>query len=69
MERVVSERDKRKSGLGAWLMRDPSIKVSVYLVRGMYGGVIRTADFILRRRARRAHDDIVAKRARRIGKK
>ena len=65
----MREREKQKSGLGAWLMRDPTIKLSVVLVKLTFGGIVRIADAIARRRAGLAHNDIVTRRARRIGRK
>ena len=65
----MGEREKQKSGLGKWIMRDPTIKLSVIMVRLTYGGAVRIADALARGRAERAHDNIVTRRARRIGRK
>ena len=66
----MGERDTtRRSGNPNWLMRDPTIRLSALLINWTFGGLLRLTEFILRRRADRAHADIVARRARRVGKK
>lgn len=65
----MAERDKKKTKEPSWIMRDPSIRLTNAMLRWSWGGLVRTADVVMRIRGDRAHYGIITRRARRIWKK